>query len=63
MAGDSGAKQVFRLDKPAPEGGSAWRCDDCGTVIEGREGYDRHVACFPLHHPHPDMTGKPAAAS
>ncbi|HME18725.1 MAG TPA: hypothetical protein VKF15_03200 [Nitrososphaerales archaeon] len=51
MAASVGAKQVFRLHEVTPEVRDKWQCGDCGTVIEGREGYDRHVACFPNHHP------------
>jgi len=63
MAQDTASKQLVRYEKLMPEGGRAWRCGDCGSVIEGREGYDRHVACFPFHHPQPDAmaeTGPPA---
>jgi len=55
MAQNAASKQVIRYDKLMPEGGRGWHCGDCGSAIEGREGYDRHIACFPLHHPQPDV--------
>jgi hypothetical protein len=51
MARDLGSKQLIRYDKVTPQAEDKWQCGDCGTVIEGRLGYDRHVACFPNHHP------------
>lgn len=56
MAQSVASGQVIRYAKLAPESERVWRCGDCGSVIEGREGYDRHVACFPFHHPQPEVT-------
>jgi len=61
MAQDLASKQLVWYDKEMLEFGRTWRCDDCGTVIEGREGYDRHVSCFPGHHPRFDL--EPATKS
>jgi hypothetical protein len=54
MAQELAHRPLIWYDKEMLEAGSTWRCDDCGVVIEGREGYDRHVSCFPDHHPRPE---------
>jgi hypothetical protein len=55
MAQNTASKQLIKYDRQAPDTGKTWHCSDCGTFIDGREGYDRHVSCFPNHHPQPDV--------
>jgi hypothetical protein len=56
MAQELASKQLIWYDKEAAEAGLAWHCGDCGSFIKGMGGYDRHVSCFPLHHPRADAT-------
>ena len=49
MAQELASKQLIWYNRDA-EAGYSWHCDDCGSSIRGRDGYDRHVSCFPLHH-------------
>lgn len=56
MAQELASKQLIWYNKEAMEAGPAWHCDDCGSFIKGRESYDRHVSCFPLHHLKADVT-------
>ncbi|HYC11555.1 MAG TPA: hypothetical protein VEC02_02715 [Nitrososphaerales archaeon] len=50
MAQELASKRLIWYSKDAVEAGYSWHCDDCGSSVKGREGYDRHVSCFPLHH-------------
>ena len=50
MAQEMASRQLIWYDKDAAQAGFKWHCGDCGSVVRGTEGYDRHIACFPLHH-------------
>jgi len=55
MAQELASRQLIWYDKEAVEAGYSWHCEDCGSTVKGREGYDRHVSCFPLHHLRADV--------